>query len=78
MSGAQRFYADHVAGGPTHIVMAIAAHKNGHDHLAVFSSLEKAEAWADSLEDDEYYGVTFAPGIIDVPEYGNVPKGAQQ
>ena len=79
MSEVDEFYAEHEAGGPTHVVMAIGVCK-GSDGFrnGIFSTIAKARAWANTLSDDEYEHVVFAPYIVDVPEYGNVLKRHRQ
>lgn len=72
------FYAEHAAGGPGNVVAVHAMRRDGRERLGVFSTFEKARAWSDSLSEREYSSVVFAPYVIDVPEYGNVPKGERQ
>lgn len=75
---AERSFDDHVAGGPTNIIVATAICNDG-DFIGIFSTYAGAQKWADSWEDDEECkGIVFAPYVIDVPEYGNVPKAEQQ
>jgi hypothetical protein len=66
-----KFFADHVAHGSTHVVVAHVMLEDGAERHGVFSSLEKAEAWADEIDEDG--DVVFVPYIIDHPEYGNIP-----
>ena len=75
---AETFYAQHAAGGPTNVVVAYAIRKDEGQDIGIFSTLQKAREWSDALSDDRYHGCVFAPYIIDVPEFGNVPKEAQQ
>ena len=77
-SAVDQFFAEHAAGGPSHIVAAMAVKAAGGEDFAVFSTIAKARAWADTLNDDDYRGVVFVPYVVDVPEYGNVPKGKRQ
>lgn len=72
------FYQHHAAGGATHIVVAHAMRKDGAQDIGIFSTLALARAWSDGLDDERYHGCVFAPYVIDVPEFGNVPKEAQQ
>jgi hypothetical protein len=72
------FYAEHTAGGPTHVVATIAVRKDGSSDFAVFSTLDKARAWSASLSEETYEHCVHSPYIVDVPEYGNVPKGQRQ
>lgn len=74
----EQFFARHVAGGPTHVVAAFAERAIDGCDFAVFSSLALAQAWADGLDDADYDGVVFVPYVIDVPEFGNVPREMQQ
>lgn len=74
MSDFEEYYADHVANGPAYVVMAMAI--GGDNRVHVFSSLEKAETWGDSLGDD--YTLIYSTRVIDVPEFGNVPKESRQ
>jgi len=76
-----RFWADHIAGGPGNVVVALAQPLPGVEHgerIGIFSTIENASAWADTLSEDEFSGVVFVPYVIDVPEYGNVPEGERQ
>jgi hypothetical protein len=73
-----RFWAEHAAGGPGNVVAAYARRNDGGETLGIFSTIALAEAWAESLDEEEYAGVVFAPYVIDVPEYGNVPKEERQ
>jgi hypothetical protein len=74
------FYAAHAAGGPGNVVLALAQPiiADHGERIGVFSTIAKARAWADTLSEDEFAGVVFSPYVIDVPEYGNVPKGERQ
>lgn len=72
------FYAAHAAGGPGNVVLARAQRKDGGERVGVFSTLARATAWSDGLSDEEYHGTVFVPYVVDVPEYGNVPKGERQ
>lgn len=75
----EAFFAKHAAGGPSHIVLAMAMRANdGGFRCQAFSSLALALAWSASLSEQEFTGTVFAPHVIDVPEYGNVPKGERQ
>jgi hypothetical protein len=78
---ADSFFARHAAGGPSNIVLAFASRLNGGEHIGehigVFSTIDKARAWADTLNDDECEGVVFCPFVIDAPEYGNLGKRAK-
>lgn len=78
MSEVDEFYALHAAGGSGNVVAVHAQRKDGGERLGIFSTVERARAWSDSLSDDEYVGSVFVPYVIDVPEYGNVPKGERQ
>lgn len=73
-----QFWAKHAAGGPTHVVLAIAVYKEGGFRNGIFSDIEKATAWSDALDDDEYGHVVLSPYVIDVPEFGNVPQSQGQ
>lgn len=71
-----QFYADHVARGPNHVVLVTVILPDGTiGRVEVFSTLAKAQEWSDTLPDDTYSHCVHSPHIIDVPEYGNVPKG---
>lgn len=76
------FFDDHAAGGPSNVVI-VHFYADGNERVGVFSTLEAAYRWVDKvrdderLEDDESCAV-FVPYIIDVPEYGNIPKNKQQ
>lgn len=72
------FYAAHAAGGPGNVVVVHVVLKDGGERLGIFSTIEKARAWSESLDDDAHHGVVFVPYVVDVPEYGNVPKGERQ
>ena len=75
----EAFYARHAEGGPNHVVLAMALRADGNGfRCEVFSTLPLAHAWSDALSDTEFISTVFAPHIIDVPEYGNVPKEKRQ
>lgn len=42
---------------------------------AVFSTVAKAQEWMDTLLDE--YQCLCAPFVVDMPDYGNVPKKEQ-
>lgn len=47
-------------------------YKDGElDRFAVFSCIEKAEAWATGFD---HVSVIFSPHVVDEPEFGNAPK----
>jgi hypothetical protein len=67
-------FAEHVAHGPTHVVMVHFYMGDGDDRHEVFSTLAQAEAWANDMHAQYGDGAAiFAPRIIDCPEYGNIP-----
>ena len=66
------FYAAHIANGPNHVVL-VTIFFGANEDTHIFSSLEKAQTWADKQAGT----ALFSTRVIDVPEYGNVPKGEQ-
>lgn len=50
------------------VILAIAICARANRRHAVFSSIEKAQAWSDSLSDD--WVVILSPYIIDEPDFG--------
>lgn len=69
----------HTSGGPQNVVLAIVT-CDGRERYGIFSTLDRAHEWADTFDcdDEESSGAVFVPYVIDVPEYGNVPKGQRQ
>lgn len=54
---------------PNAVVVVTAYAPDGKTTTGVFSTYEKAEAWADELGD---HSTIYVPMIIDFPEWGNV------
>jgi hypothetical protein len=52
------------------VTVVIAIDAGGHERIQVFSTVETAQGWANSLSDDVHC-VIIDPMIVDVPEYGN-------
>lgn len=72
------FYEQHAAGGPDCVVVAHVYFDDG-ERIGIFRSLDRAHAWADNFEHDETCrGAVFAPYVIDIPDFGNVPREMQQ
>lgn len=74
MTDTEKYFEKHEAGGPTHVVVAKAVGRHGNDCEGIFSSIANAQAWADTLDDENFHGVVFVPYVIDVPEFGNIAK----
>ena len=49
------------------VFLVIVIAEDGNDHYGIFSSEEKASAWADTQDDP----CLITPYIIDMPEYGD-------
>lgn len=62
------FYAKH-RGGSGNVLIVHAYHPSENDRLAVFGSIEAAEKWTDSLDDD--WSCVICPYVVDEPEFGN-------
>lgn len=60
------------------VFFVIAQRKDGDKDYAVFSTIEKARAWCDTLCEETYDHTVAAPFVVDVPEFGNVPKRDRQ
>jgi hypothetical protein len=74
----REYYEAHFSGSPNNVVVAHVQFDDG-EQIAVFRSMDKANAWADTFENDmRCNGVVFVPYVIDVPEFGNIPVSAQQ
>ena len=75
MNATQRkCFADHVKGGPNHVILATLIRADGDTQVhAVFSTVELAKAWISSIggPSDEY---RFNLGVIDIPEYGHLER----
>jgi hypothetical protein len=65
-SAADDFYRDH-RGGKGAVIMVMATSPGQRDRIAVFGSLEKADAWRLSLGDD--YTCVFDPLMVDDPDW---------
>lgn len=59
-------------GGSGAVVLVIAL-CCGEERIAVFGSIEMAQAWREGLGDD--YSAVFAPAIVDDPDWGNERDG---
>lgn len=64
------FYEQH-RGGSGNIIM-VSVFLDGMDRVAMFSSIERAEEWANTLGDD--VSVVFSPHVVDEPDFGNALK----
>ena len=66
------FYERH-RGGSGNVVVVFAYSEFNYDELTgIFSSIEKAHAWRDTLGDE--WTCIFAPYVVDEPDYGNVTR----
>jgi hypothetical protein len=76
-----QYYAEHFASGDNHVLLVEVGLPNGDRHHGIFRCTEKANAWAETFdygdEDEESYAL-FSPYVIDVPEFGNIPKSERQ
>lgn len=70
----EQFWRKHFIGGPNAVCVVHAVSKSGADRLGIFSSLERARDWSESLPVDEITGCIFTPYVIDIPEYGNISR----
>jgi hypothetical protein len=68
MSGEQEFYAKH-RGGSGPVVVVTAVDIWGNERQGIFSSLERAKAWRETLGSD--FTCIYAPYVVDAPEWGN-------
>ncbi len=68
MSEDDKFFEKHLRGGG---LVLVEIYWDDGCSTAVFSSLQKAREWTKSVGD--YRSALFAPIVVDVPEYGNVP-----
>lgn len=66
------FYTAHRGGTGNIIMVTVFLHGAGLDRMAMFSSIERAEEWADRF--GEHAHVVFAPYVVDEPEFGNATK----
>lgn len=66
------FYEKHCA-EPGGVVLAHFYHDDGSCESGVFSTLVLANRWAEAISEKSEGSVIFAPHVIDVPEYGNIP-----
>jgi hypothetical protein len=65
------FYDRHRGGSGN--VIVVHAYSDDDQITGVFSSIETAQAWRDSLDEDEWTCV-FAPYVVDEPDFGNVTR----
>lgn len=64
------FYERH-RGGSGNVVVVL-AYSHGIERTGIFSSIEKAQEWRDTLGDD--WTCIFAPYVVDEPDFGNVVR----
>ena len=62
------FYQRHRGGSGN--VVVVFAYSDDDMITGIFSSIEKAEAWRDTIGED--FSCVFAPYVVDVPDFGNV------
>lgn len=66
-SSCDTFYRHHRGGQGA--VVIVRAFKGEQEQIGVFSSIEIAQSWRNSLGDD--YACVFCPYIVDDPDWGN-------
>jgi hypothetical protein len=60
------------------VYLVIAMRKSGGLDYGIFSASDNASAWCASLCEETYTQTVTAPFVVDVPEFGNVPKHERQ
>ena len=60
------------------VVIAVLLKEGEQERVDVFSTREKADAWADKFSGDDGYACVFVPYVVDEPEFGNVPRRERQ
>ncbi len=69
------YYRKHCA-MPGGVILVIMAMEDGSEQTEVFTSIEKARAWADDFGDvNNTACAVFSPRVIDMPEFGNIEEG---
>lgn len=66
------YYNQHRGGSGPIIMVSVFGPKRSDMRVAMFSCIEKAEAWAATLGDDVQ--VVFSPHVVDEPDFGNATK----
>lgn len=66
----EEFYQEHCGKGGLVLVEIIEKYGDGANRLELFSSLQKAHDWADTLDVEGDYSALFSPRFVDFPEYG--------
>ena len=60
------------------VVITVLLKEGVQERVDIFSTREKADAWADKFDADDGYACVFVPYVVDEPEFGNVPRRERQ
>lgn len=72
------FFDRHRGGSGAVWVLMARNDRQDDERLAVFSDLDKAQAWIDGFGEDDEWEFLSAPYLIDEPDYCHLPREKNQ